>query len=172
MTEPPSPLTMLLSRHTRRREFITLLGGAAAAWPLAARAQQPERVRRIGVLMNLAADDPEGQARLAAFVQGLRQLGWIDGRNVRIDTRWAAAMPSACADTPRNWSRSRPTSSWPQAPAAWGRCNKRPAPCLSCSRRSPIRSEPVSPRASRGRAATPPDLPSPNTESAGNGWSC
>jgi len=74
----------------RRREFITLIGGAAAAWPLAARAQQAERVRRIGVLMSLGANDAEGQARLAAFLQGLQQLGWIDGRNVRIDTRWGA----------------------------------------------------------------------------------
>ena len=73
----------------QRREFITLLGGAAA-WPLAARAQQADRIRRIGVLMSLAADDRQGQARLAAFVQGLRELGWTDGRNVRIDTRWAA----------------------------------------------------------------------------------
>src|SRR5262249_30404770 len=73
----------------KRREFITLLGGAAA-WPLAARAQQPERVRRIGVLMNLAADGPEGEARIVAFVQGLQELGWTDGRNVRIDIRWAA----------------------------------------------------------------------------------
>ena len=73
-----------------RREFITLLGGAAAAWPLAARAQQAERMRRIGVLMNLAADDPEGQARIAAFLQGLQQLGWTDGRNVRIEYRWGA----------------------------------------------------------------------------------
>ena len=72
-----------------RRDFITLLGGAAA-WPLAARAQQGERVRRIGVLMNLAADDAEGQARIAAFVQALQRLGWSDGRNVRIDYRWAA----------------------------------------------------------------------------------
>jgi putative tryptophan/tyrosine transport system substrate-binding protein len=72
-----------------RREFITLLGGTAAAWPLAARAQQPERVPRIGVLMASAADDPENQARMAAFLQGLAQLGWTDGRNVRIDTRWA-----------------------------------------------------------------------------------
>ena len=79
----------------RRREFITLLGGAAAAWPLAARAQQAERMRRIGVLMTTAADDPEGQARLAAFVQGLQQLGWTDGRNVRIDTRWAAGDADA-----------------------------------------------------------------------------
>ena len=72
----------------KRREFITLLGGAAA-WPLAARAQQGERMRRIGVLMTSAADDPEGQARVAAFLQGLQQLGWTEGRNVRIDTRWA-----------------------------------------------------------------------------------
>jgi putative tryptophan/tyrosine transport system substrate-binding protein len=74
----------------RRREFIALLGGAAAAWPLAARAQQPARSRRIGVLMNLASDDAEGQARLAAFHQGLQQLGWTVGRNVQIDYRWGA----------------------------------------------------------------------------------
>ena len=74
----------------RRREFITLLGGAAAAWPLAARAQQRERMRRIGVLLPAAADDPEAQARVAAFLQGLQQLGWTIGRNVRIDYRWAA----------------------------------------------------------------------------------
>ena len=70
----------------RRREFISLLG-AAAAWPLSARAQQAERIRRIGVLLNLAADDPMGQARVAAFVQGLQAAGWSAGRNVRIDTR-------------------------------------------------------------------------------------
>jgi len=68
----------------RRREFITLLGGAAT-WPLAARVQQRERVRCIGVLMNYASDDAEGQARLAAFHQGLQQLGWTVGRNVQID---------------------------------------------------------------------------------------
>jgi ABC-type uncharacterized transport system substrate-binding protein len=73
----------------RRRDFIALLGGAAA-WPLAARAQPPERMRRIGVLMSLAADDPEGHARIAAFLQGLQHLDWTDGRNVRIDTRWGA----------------------------------------------------------------------------------
>jgi len=71
----------------KRREFITLLGGAAA-WPLAARAQQRERMRRIGVLMNLASDDAEGQARLAAFHQGLQQLGWTVGGNVQIDYRF------------------------------------------------------------------------------------
>src|SRR5262249_955820 len=75
----------------RRREFIALLGSSAVAWPLAARAQQAERMRRIGILMNLAADDPEGRARIEAFVQGLQQLGWTVGRNLQIDTRWAAA---------------------------------------------------------------------------------
>jgi putative tryptophan/tyrosine transport system substrate-binding protein len=73
-----------------RREVITLLGGAAAGWPLAASAQQPDRVRRVGVLMNLAVGDPEGEARIAAFVQALQRLGWSDGRNLRIDHRWAA----------------------------------------------------------------------------------
>jgi len=73
----------------QRREFITLLGGAAA-WPLAAGAQQPERMRRIGILMPLSTDDPEAQARIAAFQQGLQQLGWTIGRNVRIDYRLSA----------------------------------------------------------------------------------
>src|SRR5215831_20824653 len=74
----------------RRREFITLLGGAAASWPLAARAQQREGVRRLGVFTPGAADDPEHQARNAAFLQGLGELGWIVGRNVRIEYRWGA----------------------------------------------------------------------------------
>ena len=72
----------------RRRKFITLLGGAAAAWPLASHAQQGGRMRRIGVLMPLAADDPMGQARIAALREGLEKLGWTEGRNIRIDTRW------------------------------------------------------------------------------------
>jgi len=72
-----------------RREFITLLGGAAA-WPLAARAQQPDQVRRIGVLMSVPENDPEGQAWLGTFSEGLQQLGWTAGRNVRLDYRWAA----------------------------------------------------------------------------------
>jgi putative tryptophan/tyrosine transport system substrate-binding protein len=72
-----------------RREFISLLAGAAAAWPLSARAQQGERMRRVGVLMNQAADDVDGQARNGAFLQGLGELGWSVGRNVQIDYRWA-----------------------------------------------------------------------------------
>jgi putative ABC transport system substrate-binding protein len=83
----------------KRREFIALLGGAVAAWPLVARAQQADRLRRIGVLMSLAADDPESQARLAAFAQGLQQLGWTIGQNVRVDYRWALN-----ADTMRKYA--------------------------------------------------------------------
>jgi putative ABC transport system substrate-binding protein len=72
----------------KRRKFIALIGGAAATWPLATHAQQSERMRHVGVLMPLAADDPQGQARIAAFQQGLQQSGWTNGRNVLIDTRW------------------------------------------------------------------------------------
>src|SRR5436190_9952402 len=73
----------------KRRDFIAFLGAGAAAWPVAVRSQQPERMRHIGVLMGTAADDPQSQARTAAFAQGLAQLGWADGRNVQVDTRWA-----------------------------------------------------------------------------------
>jgi len=75
----------------RRREFIGLIGGAAATWPRALRAQQPDRMRRIGVLVGAGADGLDAQARQGAFLQGLQQLGWTDGRNVRIDTRWGGA---------------------------------------------------------------------------------
>jgi putative ABC transport system substrate-binding protein len=75
----------------KRREFIKLLGGAAVVWPLAARAQQGQRMRQIGVLLPAAADDAGFQARIGAFLQGLQQLGWSIGRNVQIDTRWATA---------------------------------------------------------------------------------
>jgi putative ABC transport system substrate-binding protein len=73
-----------------RRDFITLLGGAAVAWPLAARAQQADRMRRIGVLTGFGENDPGGKAALSAFTQGLADLGWTDGRNLRMDVRWAA----------------------------------------------------------------------------------
>jgi putative ABC transport system substrate-binding protein len=75
----------------RRREFITFLGGAAATWPLAARAQNPVRLRRVGVLMSFAESDPAAQARVGAFREGLRKLGWTEGDNIRIDIRWAAS---------------------------------------------------------------------------------
>ena len=79
----------------KRREFITLVGGAAAAWPLAARAQQPDRMRRIGVLAGLAEDDPEMKARLAGFRQGLEKRGWSEGRNVSMDIRF---VPDSSVD--------------------------------------------------------------------------
>jgi ABC-type uncharacterized transport system substrate-binding protein len=71
----------------RRREFITLLGGAACAWPLVARAQQDDRMRRIGVLMSIE-NDSDGKAQLSGFMQGLAEFGWIDGRNLRMEIRW------------------------------------------------------------------------------------
>jgi putative ABC transport system substrate-binding protein len=78
-----------------RREFISVLGGAVAAWPFAAHAQQPEQMRRVGMLFGIAADDPNAQAEHAAFLQGLQQLGWTEGRNVRIDPRWAGGNAAA-----------------------------------------------------------------------------
>jgi putative ABC transport system substrate-binding protein len=84
----------------KRREFITVVGGAAAAWPIIVRAQQTERIRRIGVLMSVAADDAQAKARVEAFLQGLQQLGWIDGRSAQIDIRWGAGD----ADTLRRYA--------------------------------------------------------------------
>jgi len=81
----------------RRRDFIILLGGAAAAWPLAARPRQAERMRRIGVLMGYPEGDPQAQANITALLQGLQNLGWIEGRNVQIDYRWLAAIPTRLA---------------------------------------------------------------------------
>ena len=80
----------------RRREFITALGSVVVTWPLATHAQQPDRIRRIGVLMAYAEDNPEGKPRLAAFAQGLEELGWTDGRNIRIEYRWSAGDVERC----------------------------------------------------------------------------
>jgi putative tryptophan/tyrosine transport system substrate-binding protein len=79
-----------MASHIERRKFLATLGGAAAAWPLAAWAQQPERMRHIGVLMPFSSDDAESQTRMGAFLQALALSGWTIGRNVRIDTRWGA----------------------------------------------------------------------------------
>ena len=84
-----------------RREVIAALGGAAAAWPLAARAQQRERMRRIGLLMGVA-DDPEGQARVTVLKQGLQELGWTDGRNIQIETRFGGADAARIRATQQN----------------------------------------------------------------------
>jgi hypothetical protein len=77
----------------RRRQFITLLGGAAAAWPFAAQAQQPGRMQRVGVLAPIHAEEPESKARISTFVLRLRELGWVDGSNVEIEYRWAGDQP-------------------------------------------------------------------------------
>jgi ABC-type uncharacterized transport system substrate-binding protein len=157
--------------HLRRREFVALLSGTAA-WPLAARGQQPERMRRIGVLTNIAENDPESKARNAAFQQGLQQLGWIDGRNVRIDTRWTLGD----AERTRKYAAELVALS-PDVILAIGtevmaslQQATRTVRSFSCW--SPIRSARVSSIASRALAATPPALPLPNMASVANGWNC
>jgi putative ABC transport system substrate-binding protein len=87
----------------KRRQFITLLGGAEAAWPLVARAQQAERVRRIGMLQPLGADDPEAQLRVSAFNGRLKELGWTDGSNVWIDYRWTSGDAARMRARLRTW---------------------------------------------------------------------
>jgi putative ABC transport system substrate-binding protein len=139
----------------KRREFITLLGGAAVTWPLAAPAQQGERMHRIGVLMPLAADDPEPQMRVAALAQGLQQLGWVIGRNVRIETRWSAGN----ADDIRKYAVEL-ASLAPDVILANG--GAAVAPLLQATRTLPIvfvlvpiRSVPASSIAWRGQGAMP-----------------
>jgi putative ABC transport system substrate-binding protein len=140
----------------KRREFISLLGGAAAAWPLAARAQQGELMRRVGVLLPATADDAEFQARFGAFLQALALLGWTIGRNVRIDTRWATTDAAEIRRHAAELAALAPDVILAHAATPWGRCCRRPAPYRSCSRPSSIRSAPASSTAWRGRAATPP----------------
>ena len=95
----------------RRREFISLLGGALATWPLAAEGQQGEQVRHLGMLMTQAEDDPNGQARSKTFLQALEQLGWSSGRNLRIEYRWSAGDPAtAFARMRQIWSHMGRTS--------------------------------------------------------------
>ena len=106
----------------RRREFLGVLSSAAIARPLAARAQQPNRMRRIGVLMNSPADDPEGKFRFESFLQELQQLGWGDGRNVRIDIRWGGV---ADPEKNRKWPCSAKRSPAPGEPmSALGRTGR------------------------------------------------
>jgi ABC-type uncharacterized transport system substrate-binding protein len=153
----------------RRREFILLVGGAAATWPLAARAQEPSGVRRIGVLMNIS-DDPEGKARLAAFRQSLEQLGWIDGRNVRIDTKWADGDVERIRRLATEMVGQSPDVILATGSAA-------AAPLLQATRTVPIvfvntqiPSEPVMSKALRDRAATLPAFYFLNTALVQNGW--
>src|SRR5258708_4060511 len=123
----------------KRRKFITLLGGAAA-WPMAVPAQQPERVRRIGVLNTFAADDQEGHRRVAAFLQALQPLGWTIGHNVGIEHRWGSGDPASTRKNAEELAALAPDA----VPRAWRRCCRRLAACRSCSCWSPIRWAPDS----------------------------
>jgi putative ABC transport system substrate-binding protein len=105
----------------RRRDFITLLGGAAAGWPITARAQQGERIRRIGALMLISEADPRSEGYVASFRQRLQELGWVDDRNTIIDIRWGLVTPPVFVDTRLNWLRLRPMSFWPRAVHLWWR---------------------------------------------------
>ncbi len=106
----------------RRREFITLLGGAAVAWPLAARGEQAEQMRRIGVLLPASADDSQFPTWIGAFLQALALSGWIIGRNVRIDTRWAGANADAIRRHAAELAALAPTSFWLMATQQWEHC--------------------------------------------------
>jgi putative ABC transport system substrate-binding protein len=156
----------------KRREFITLLGGACAGWPFAARAQRPEPMRRVGALMNLAADDPESQDRIGAFLQQLAKLGWTVGRNLRIDYRWPAGDDALT----RRYAAELVELAPHVILAASGATV---LPLLQATRtipivlrRPPIRSVPALSQAWRGRAATPRASPNSNSGQARNGWSC
>ena len=154
----------------KRREFITLVGGVAAAWPLAARAQPGERMRRIGVHMNSPADSSEGKARFGAFVQGLDQLGWNDGRNARIDVRWGAA-----GDVDGNRKNAAElvalapdimlATTLPSATAL--QRLTRTIPIVFAMVLDPVASS----KAWRGRVVTPPASCSSNSVWPANGWS-
>jgi putative tryptophan/tyrosine transport system substrate-binding protein len=104
-----------------RREFISVLGGAAAAWPLAARAQQPERIRRVGLLMRMGnpENDPESRARIAALREGLEKLGWTEGHNIELDYRWARGDPDRVQMLAKELVVLRPGSSLLPRPQAW-----------------------------------------------------
>jgi putative ABC transport system substrate-binding protein len=146
----------------RRRKFITLLGGAAA-WPLAARAQQTERMRRIGVLINFASDDPAAQSRLTAFLQGLSQLGWTEGSTVRIDVRWGAGDTGRTRKYAAELVAFAPDIILTAGSPVTGPVLQatRTVPVVSC--RLPIRSAAVSSRRSPAPAETPPGSQISNT---------
>jgi hypothetical protein len=147
----------------RRREFISLIGGVAVAWPLAARAQQSDRVRVIGSLNILAEDDPEAKLRMAAFKQGLQQLGWTEGSNVRIEERWAGNDAGRVHKYAAELAALAPDVVLTSGSVTMGQSSRRSAPCQSCSCRLLIRSDPDTSIAWRDRVATPPASPNSNT---------
>jgi putative tryptophan/tyrosine transport system substrate-binding protein len=153
----------------KRRQFITLVGSAAAAWPLAVRAQQPSGMRRIGVLMALPPDDTEGQERIAAFAQALQQLGWTIGQNIRINYRWAAGDGHDMSRYAAEFVASDPDVILAHSSAAV-------APLMQLTRTIPIVftivADPVALATSiawRAQAVMPPALPALNTPSPASG---
>ena len=155
-----------------RREFITALGGAAVAWPLAARAQQAERMRRIGMLLPAITNDDAFQDRIGAFLQGLQEAGWSIGRNVRIETRWASNNPTEIRRHAAELAALAPDVVVAFAASTVGAMLQAPARCRSCFQASPIRSPPASLTAWLGRAATPRVSSCSNTAWLGNYLSC
>jgi hypothetical protein len=154
----------------KRREFITLLGGAVA-WPIATPAQ-PERVRRIGVLLPASANDNAFQDRIGAFLQGLQQSGWTIGGNVRIDTRWATNNPNEIRRHAAELAALAPDVVVALRPRLLGRCYRRRALCRSCFQALPIRWPPGSSTAWLGRAATRQASSCSSTAWRGNWLSC
>jgi ABC-type uncharacterized transport system substrate-binding protein len=147
----------------RRRDFIKVIAGSAATWPLAVRAQQPDQMRRIGVLMSLTANDRQGQARLAAFVQGLRELGLTEGRNVRIDIRWGSGNPDDARKYAAELVALAPDVILASGGTVVGALLQTTRTVPIVLRRSLIRSAVAWSRVCRGQAATPPVLPRSNT---------
>ena len=146
-----------MASYIRRRKFLATLGGAAA-WPLAARAQQGGHMRRIGVLVNLPADDPESQARIGAFLQGLQEFGWAIGRNVRIEYRWATDVGSISRYAAQLVALA-PHVILGNANPSVEALQRATRTQRSCSSRSPNRLAPAWSKAWRDRAATLPVLP-------------
>jgi putative ABC transport system substrate-binding protein len=137
----------------RRREFISLLGGAATAWPRVARAQRPDRVRRIGVLMAVAEDDSQYQAFVAAFREGLQKAGWAESHNIQIDVRWAALDTEAMQRFAKELIALQPDLILSNNTPLRRCCSKR-GPSPSFLRPLPIRSGAASSGAFRGQVAT------------------
>jgi putative ABC transport system substrate-binding protein len=154
----------------RRRVFIALLGAVAARWPVDANAQQVEPMRRIGVLTPFAADDAESMARIAAFLQGLGDLGWAVGRNVRIDYRWSAGDPDRIRKDAMELVALAPDVILATGTPVTSALQQASLSVPIVSRRYPIPWPMVLSRALLGRAATPPGLPPTTMQRARNGW--
>ena len=155
----------------RRREFITLLGGATAGWPLAVRAQQGERVRRVGVLMGYAENDPGAQSYLEAFRAALAKLGWTDGSNLRIELRWGAADPNRIKTFAKELVDLRPDAIFGATTPVLGALARETRTIPIVFTIVTIRSAMASLRASRIRAATSAASRLSIPRWAVNGWS-